>query len=255
MDHVTGGATSSVNQTMESPLVSPAISNHDITWRDVLHEERLKEYFQNLHRFVATERAAEKPIYPPSSEVFAALRYTPLASVRVVILGQDPYHGSGQAHGLCFSVRPGTPFPPSLQNIFKELRADLGVPMPQTGCLLPWARQGVLLLNAVLTVEEGKPGSHANRGWERFTDKVIEAVVTHRTGVVFLLWGSYAQKKATHIASSTHTHHILTAPHPSPLSAHRGFFGCRHFSEVNRILVGQGGERVDWAAVGDCEHR
>ncbi len=254
MEHGIGGAASSVDETMGAPLESQVISGHDITWRDVLHEERSKEYFQNLQRFVATERSAGKPIYPPCSEVFSALRHTPLASVRVVILGQDPYHGPGQAHGLCFSVRPGTPFPPSLQNIFKELRADVGVPTPQTGCLLPWAHQGVLLLNAVLTVEEGKPGSHANKGWEHFTDKVIEAVVTHRTGVVFLLWGSYAQKKATHIATSTHTHHILTAPHPSPLSAHRGFLGCRHFSQANRILVAQGGERVDWGAVGEGGH-
>lgn len=217
-----------------------------LTWREVLHEERSKDYFKNLLSFVEAERAAGKRIYPPSGEVFSALVHTPLDKVRVVILGQDPYHGPGQAHGLCFSVKPGVALPPSLQNIFKELRADIGIPAPTNGCLIPWAQQGVLLLNAVLTVEEGKAGSHANRGWEQFTDRVVEAVLTHRSAVVFLLWGSYAQRKADHIATKGGDHLMLRAPHPSPLSAHRGFFGCRHFSQVNAHLVARSEEGIDW---------
>lgn len=234
---------------MEQNVVSQRegrIEPHALTWRDVLHEERSKDYFKSLLSFVDAERAAGKRVYPPSNEVFSALVHTPLDKVRVVILGQDPYHGPGQAHGLCFSVKPGVALPPSLQNIFKELRADLGIPAPTNGCLLPWAHQGVLLLNAVLTVEEGKPGSHANRGWEQFTDRVIEAVLTHRSGVVFLLWGSYAQRKADHIANKGGDHLTLRAPHPSPLSAHRGFLGCRHFSRVNAHLVARGEEGIDW---------
>lgn len=217
-----------------------------LTWRDVLHEERSKDYFKNLLSFVEAERTTGKRVYPPSAQVFSALTHTPLDQVRVVILGQDPYHGPGQAHGLCFSVQPSIPLPPSLQNIFKELRADLGISAPTNGCLIPWARQGVLLLNAVLTVEEGKPGSHANRGWEHFTDRVVEAVLTHRSGVVFLLWGSYAQRKADHIATKGGDHLMLRAPHPSPLSAHRGFFGCRHFSQVNAFLISRGVRPIDW---------
>jgi uracil-DNA glycosylase len=216
------------------------------TWRDALHGEREKAYFRELLEFVDEERAAGNRIYPSKDQVFAALSHTPLERVRVVILGQDPYHGPGQAHGLCFSVQPGVPFPPSLNNIFKELRADIGLSIPASGCLVPWAHQGVLLLNAVLTVEEGKPNSHANKGWEKFTDKVIEAVVQHRSGVVFLLWGAYAQRKGEQIIKSQKDHLILKAPHPSPLSASRGFFGCRHFSKSNEFLVARGGEAIDW---------
>lgn len=170
---------------------------------------------------------------------------TPLSAVRVVILGQDPYHGPGQAHGLSFSVRPGVPFPPSLQNIFKELNQDLKIPLPSHGCLEKWAKQGVLLLNASLSVENGKPLSHAKIGWDRFTDTVISKINEYREGVVFLLWGSFAQQKAQLIDATRH--HILKAPHPSPLSAHRGFFGCGHFSKANQILAQQGEREIDWA--------
>jgi len=215
------------------------------SWRDVLQGEKEKDYFKNVMNFVEGERKAGKKIFPPNAHVFSALALTPFDSVRVVIIGQDPYHGEGQAHGLCFSVQPGTPFPPSLQNIFKELRADLGLPIPKQGNLDKWARQGVLLLNAVLTVEEGKAGSHSGKGWEIFTDKVIEELNLRREGVVFLLWGNFAQKKAAQLDGTRHT--IFTAAHPSPLSASRGFFGCKHFSKTNEVLRRQGGREIDWS--------
>ena len=195
--------------------------------------------------FVAAARAGGKTIYPPQKDVFNAFRFTACADVKVVILGQDPYHGPRQAHGLSFSVLPGIPAPPSLVNIYKELSTDIeGFQIPPHGCLQSWAEQGVMLLNTVLTVEAGQAHSHANLGWETFTDAVIAALNRHREGVVFLLWGSHAQKKGQIIDRLRHF--VLTAPHPSPLSAHRGFFGCRHFSETNRLLQEQGKNPIDW---------
>lgn len=197
-----------------------------------------------LRTFLVAEKAAGKRIYPHSRDWFRALELTPLPDVRVVILGQDPYHGPGQAHGLCFSVRPGVPPPPSLVNIYKELRTDLGIAPPRHGYLEAWARQGVLLLNSVLTVEAGRAASHRERGWERFTDTVIRAVAARPEPVVFLLWGSYAQKKAAFVTDSRHL--ALKAPHPSPLSAHTGWFGCRHFSRANAFLESKGRTPIDW---------
>lgn len=198
-----------------------------------------------LADFLRAEKRAGKEIYPPGPEIFAAFDHTPFDAVRVVILGQDPYHGPGQAHGLCFSVRPGVPVPPSLVNIFKEITRDLGIPRPDHGCLTPWADRGVLLLNAVLTVERGQPGSHQGKGWEGFTDAAIEALNREREGIVFLLWGSYAQRKGRLI--DTQRHHVLTAVHPSPLSAHRGFIGCGHFSAANAWLQRAGMAPIDWS--------
>ena len=214
------------------------------TWRSVLRTEAESDYFKNIRGFIKQERESGKTIYPPDEDIFNALHLTPLNKVKVVILGQDPYHGPGQAHGLCFSVKPGIRPPPSLINIFKELSKDLIVSIPKNGCLTKWAEQGVLLLNAVLTVEDGKPGSHAEIGWQKFTDSVINEVNKNLTGVVFLLWGAYAQKKSQAIDSTKH--HILTAPHPSPLSASRGFLGCRHFSKTNELLRLQGDTEIDW---------
>lgn len=198
-----------------------------------------------LAEFLRAEKRAGKIIYPPGSKIFAALDTTPFEQVKVVILGQDPYHGPGQAHGLCFSVPPGVPPPPSLLNIFAELQREPGIPRPDHGCLLPWARQGVLLLNAVLTVERGMAGSHAGKGWEGFTDACIDALNREREGLVFLLWGSYAQQKGKLIDPSRHR--VLKAPHPSPLSAHRGFIGCGHFVRANEYLGHQGKAPIDWA--------
>lgn len=193
---------------------------------------------------VERERAAGKIIYPKNSDIFNALTFTPFEEVNVVIIGQDPYHGRNQAHGLCFSVQPGVPAPPSLVNIFQELESDLGLKRPTHGCLEKWAKQGVLLLNAVLTVEAGQPQSHANLGWETFTDKIIYELNARKQGLVFLLWGSPAQKKCASIDPQRHT--VLRAPHPSPLSAHRGFFGCKHFSQTNAILRSLGKKEIDW---------
>jgi uracil-DNA glycosylase len=214
------------------------------TWEAVLGSEKSKPYFQAALNFVKQERLAGKIIYPPQSEIFNALKFTPFDQVKVVIIGQDPYHGPNQAHGLCFSVRPGIPFPPSLENIFKELHDDLGIPIPHKGCLEKWAKQGVLLLNATLTVEAGKPLSHANAGWETFTDKIIAILNEQRKGLIFLLWGSQAQRKGQGIDPTCH--YILKAPHPSPLSAHRGFFGCRHFSKTNELLRKMNKTEIDW---------
>jgi len=197
-----------------------------------------------LSEFLRAEKRAGKVIYPPGPLIFAALDTTPFDQVRVVILGQDPYHGPGQAHGLCFSVPPGVPPPPSLDNIFKEIQRDLGIARPDHGCLVPWAKQGVLLLNAVLTVERGLAGSHQNKGWEGFTDLCIDALNRERDGLVFLLWGSYAQKKGGLIDRQRHL--VLKAPHPSPLSAHRGFIGCGHFSRANAYLRQRGHAPIDW---------
>jgi uracil-DNA glycosylase len=197
-----------------------------------------------LGEFLRAERRAGKRIFPAGSELFSAFDHTPLAQVKVVILGQDPYHGEGQAHGLCFSVRPGVPVPPSLQNIYKEIRDELGLPIPAHGDLTHWADQGVLLLNSVLSVESAQAASHRGQGWETFTDRVIEVINRERDGVVFLLWGSYAQKKGAII--DRHRHHVLQAPHPSPLSAHRGFFGCGHFRAANEYLQARGQAPIDW---------
>lgn len=220
-------------------------SSAELSWRDVLQSEKQKPYFQELLRFVESERAKGKTIYPKNSDMFSALSLTPFTSVKVVILGQDPYHGPNQAHGLCFSVKPPTPPPPSLRNIFLELESDVGIPRPSHGNLLHWAEQGVLLLNAVLTVEAEKAGSHANKGWETFTDRVIRELNDRREHIVFLLWGSYAQKKAGFVDRARHL--VLEAPHPSPLSAHRGFLGCHHFSKTNNYLKSQGISPIDWS--------
>ncbi len=214
------------------------------TWKTILGDEKQKPYFQAILNFIKTERAAGKIIYPAQEDIFNALKFTPFENVKVVILGQDPYHGPNQAHGLAFSVRPGVPPPPSLQNIFKELQADLGIAKPTHGCLEKWAQQGVLLLNAVLTVEADKPQSHAHIGWQRFTDQVITSLNEHPQGIVFLLWGAYAQQKSQLITNLRHR--TLKAPHPSPLSASRGFLGCRHFSQANQLLQQLGREPIDW---------
>ncbi|WP_085032351.1 uracil-DNA glycosylase [Ensifer aridi] len=214
------------------------------SWKAVLAPEFRHSYMADLKRFLVEERQQGRQIFPRGSEYFRALDLTPLDKVRVVILGQDPYHGDGQAHGLCFSVRPGVRIPPSLINIYKELQEDLGIPTARHGFLESWARQGVLLLNAVLTVERGRAASHQGRGWERFTDAVIRAVNEQEQPLVFMLWGSYAQRKAAFVDRSRHL--VLTAPHPSPLSAHSGFFGCRHFSKANAFLVSKGLDPIDW---------
>jgi uracil-DNA glycosylase len=200
---------------------------------------------QALSAFLRQRRAAGARIYPAARNIFAAFDATPFDAAKVVILGQDPYHGPGQAHGLCFSVQPGTAIPPSLDNMFKELQRDLGIARPDNGCLLPWARQGVLLLNAVLTVEDGRAGAHAGKGWEGFTDHVVETLAREREGLVFLLWGAYAQKKGAVI--DPRRHKVLKAPHPSPLSAHRGFIGCGHYSAANEYLARRGEAPIGWA--------
>jgi uracil-DNA glycosylase len=214
------------------------------SWKAALAGEFAQGYMHDLKGFLQAERAAGKPIFPNGPEYYRALDLTPLDKVRVVILGQDPYHGAGQAHGLCFSVRPGVRIPPSLVNIYKELQSDLGIAPACHGFLEHWAGQGVLLLNSVLTVEEARAASHQGKGWERFTDAVIRVVNEDCEHVVFLLWGSYAQKKAAFVDSSRHL--VLKAPHPSPLSAHNGFFGCRHFSQANNHLVSHGLDAIDW---------
>jgi len=212
-------------------------------WNPVLRDEFDKAYWPRLMQFVAEERAAFD-VYPPHDEVFAALHLTALADVKVIILGQDPYHGAGQAHGLCFSVREGVRTPPSLQNIHKELHADLDVPIPDHGNLEPWAHQGVLLLNTTLTVRAGEAASHQRRGWETFTDEVISAVNEKEDPVVFILWGASARKKRSII--HRHRHAVIESPHPSPLSAHKGFFGTKPFSRANAALVDAGRAPVDW---------
>lgn len=216
-----------------------------LTWHDVLAQEKQQPYFVQTLEFVGKARADGKVIYPPQKDVFNAFRYTEFNQVKVVILGQDPYHGPNQAHGLSFSVRPGIPAPPSLMNMYKELANDIpGFTIPQHGCLQSWAEQGVLLLNTVLTVEAGQAHSHANLGWETFTDRVISVLNEKREGIVFLLWGSHAQKKGNII--DTQRHHVLKSPHPSPLSAHRGFLGCHHFSKTNQLLTQKGQSPIDW---------
>ena len=217
------------------------------SWRKVLAPVLQADCTARLERFLAAEEDAGKTLFPPGDQRFAALELTPLDAVKVVILGQDPYHGAGQAHGLSFSVRPGIKVPPSLRNIYKELEADLGLPRPDHGNLAAWARQGVLLLNASLSVEEGRAGSHAGQGWEPITDAIVRAVADKAEPCVFLLWGSHAKKKALAVPGLLHSHHlVLTAPHPSPLSAHAGFLGCRHFSKANAFLEEHGRGAIDW---------
>ncbi len=212
-------------------------------WDGLLADELQKPYFQNILAFLNKEYRRTQ-CYPPPQQVFRALRATPYGKVRAVILGQDPYHGPGQAHGLCFSVNAGVPLPPSLENIFAELHADLGCPAPQSGDLSGWAEQGVLLLNTILTVQRGRPMSHAGIGWQTFTDRVIELLNAREKPIVFLLWGSPARAKKTLLTNPAHL--ILEAPHPSPLSAGRGFFGCRHFSKANAFLQAHGETPIDW---------
>ena len=215
------------------------------SWKARVGDYLRRPEMQELAAFLRQRKTAGARIYPAGAEIFAALDATPFDQVKVVILGQDPYHGPGQAHGLCFSVQPGVPVPPSLEKIFKELARDLGLPRPAHGCLRHWAQQGVLLLNSVLTVEDGRAGAHAGKGWEGFTDHVVDVLNREREGLVFLLWGSYAQKKGAMI--DARRHRVLRAPHPSPLSAHRGFLGCGHFSAANEYLVRHGQAPIDWS--------
>ncbi|MFO8054117.1 MAG: uracil-DNA glycosylase [Bacteroidales bacterium] len=218
----------------------------EASWKAMLAGEFEKEYFQQLKAFVIRERQKHR-VYPPGGEIFSAFNTTPFDKVKVIILGQDPYHGPGQAHGLCFSVPQGIPFPPSLRNIFKELRLEFGTGLPANGDLNSWAEQGVFLLNATLTVRARQAGSHQGKGWETFTNAVISCLSTYRSNLVFLLWGSFARAKKNLINPTKH--HILEAPHPSPLSAHKGFFGCNHFIKTNEILEKQGQKPINWSTV------
>ena len=212
-------------------------------WKEALKEEFEKDYFGKLTDFVKAEYST-KQIFPAGSQIFNAFDQCPFDKVKVVIIGQDPYHGPGQAHGLCFSVNDGVPFPPSLLNIFKEIERDLGIPYPQSGNLTRWAQQGVLLLNATLTVEAHKAGSHQGKGWETFTDAAIRKLATEKQNIVFMLWGSYAQQKGAMIDASKHL--VLKSVHPSPLSAYRGFIGCGHFSHANQFLEAKGLDKINW---------
>ena len=212
-------------------------------WDNILADEFGKEYYLKIRQFLKEEYSTRR-IYPHMNDIFNALKYTSFKDTKVVIIGQDPYHGPGQAHGLCFSVKEGVQFPPSLRNIFKELASDVGKEIPKSGELTHWAKQGVLLLNAVLTVREGEPTSHSKIGWETFTDRVISELNKKETPVVFLLWGAYAQKKAEIITNPIHKK--LMSVHPSPLSASRGFFGCKHFSKTNDLLIKSGLEPIKW---------
>jgi len=215
------------------------------SWKKLLQQEFDKPYFQQIPLHLKTEKSQGKVIYPPGSLIFNAFNTTPPDKIKVVIIGQDPYHGPNQAHGLCFSVQQGVPPPPSLVNIFKELHEDTGVPIPRHGDLSNWARQGVFLLNASLTVRAGEPMSHSKIGWTNFTDTVIKTISDHSKHVVFLLWGKFAQDKKVLIDESKH--HVLKAAHPSPLSAYAGFFGCRHFSKANTYLMSKGIDPIDWS--------
>ncbi len=232
----------------QSMSESQASSNRQIqledSWKSRLEPEFQQSYMSELREFLLSRKRAGVVIYPPGNKIFNALNSTAFEQVKVVILGQDPYHGPGQAHGLCFSVRLGVPTPPSLINIFKELESDLGVSTPDHGNLQSWASQGVLLLNSVLTVERGNAGAHQGKGWEQFTDHIVRLLNAGRDGLVFMLWGSYALKKGAVIDRERHC--VLIAPHPSPLSAHRGFFGCRHFSKANEYFQQQDLEQLDW---------
>lgn len=225
-----------------APLLDPRI---EPSWKAALESEFAQPYMGELKRFLQAERAAGHAFFPAGTDIFRAFELTPFDRVRVVVIGQDPYHGPGQAHGLSFSVPRGVPLPPSLVNIFKELATDLGVPRPAHGNLESWAQQGVLLLNATLTVRAHAAASHQGQGWERFTDAVVAALNEKRQGLVFLLWGRHAKAKGANI--DRRRHHVLAAAHPSPLSASKGFFGCRHFSKVNEVLLARGEAPIDWA--------
>lgn len=231
--------------TTEATPSSTSTIKLEPTWKAVLEDVFTTPNMQALKKFLMAEKAAGKIIYPRGSLIFNAMNSTPFDQVKVVILGQDPYHGPGQAHGLCFSVPEGVAPPPSLVNIFKEIEQDLGIKLPKHGCLQSWANQGVLLLNSVLTVERHKAASHKGRGWEQFTDTIISTLNQQRKNLVFLLWGSYAQQKGKFIDRERHL--VLTSPHPSPLSAHRGFFGNRHFSKTNAYLQKNGIEPISWS--------
>jgi len=220
--------------------INPVIED---SWKEILKNEFLSPYFAELKTFLVDEKK-KYVVYPPGSSIFSAFDHTPFDKVKVVIIGQDPYHGKGQANGLCFSVADSIKIPPSLVNIFKELNSDLGIPLPVSGNLEKWARQGILLLNATLTVRANQAGSHQNKGWEIFTDNVIRALSEKREGLIFILWGAFAQAKEKLIDLSKH--HILKAAHPSPFSAYNGFFGCKHFSKTNELLVQMGKEPIDW---------
>ncbi len=222
-------------------VVNPVIEE---SWKDRLKDEFHASYFTDLKSFLTNEKQQGKTIYPPGKKIFSAFDYTPFEKVKVVILGQDPYHGTGQAHGLSFSVPDGVSPPPSLVNVFKELRDDLGIPVPKKGNLEKWARQGVLLLNATLTVQANTAGSHQGKGWEQFTDAVIKKISEEKHGVIFLLWGKFAQSKEKLVDTSKHV--VLKAAHPSPLAG-GAFFGCKHFSKTNELLKQQGLESIDWA--------
>ena len=239
-------------QSVEAPLdkvgaenmVANAMKALPSSWQPYLGEELEKDYMHELCAYLVSEKQAGKIIYPPMPQLFNAFKLTPFEQVKVVILGQDPYHGPGQAHGLCFSVQTGVRPPPSLKNIFKEINAELGIEFAANGCLTPWAEQGVLLLNSVLTVEQNNAGSHRGKGWETFTDRAIRVLNEQYQGLVFLLWGKYAQDKASVIDRDRHQ--VLMSPHPSPFSAHRGFLGNGHFVEANGYLQSQGKKPIDW---------
>lgn len=235
------------SQTTTPDLFKPTFEL-EASWQKILREELHSPYLAELAAFIEAERAGSVPVYPPEELVFNAFSKTPFKDVKVVILGQDPYHGPGQAMGLSFSVPRGVAFPPSLKNIFKELKTDIGIESPTHGCLSEWAEQGVLMLNAMLTVRQSSPLSHQKKGWERFTDAVIKKLFERETPVVFLLWGKYAQDKCIHLSqgSDQQRHLLLKAPHPSPFSAHQGFLGCRHFSKANDFLIEHGIKPIDW---------
>jgi uracil-DNA glycosylase len=230
-----------MNPSARPITITPRISE---SWKIQLEQEFRAPYFVRLKEFLIQEKEAGKVIYPPGKSIFRAFENTPFEDVKVVILGQDPYHGQGQANGLCFSVSAGVSLPPSLKNIFRELQDDLGIPIPQNGNLDKWAGQGVLLLNATLTVRAGEAGSHQNQGWEQFTDAIIRLLSEKKEGLVFMLWGRFAQAKEGLI--DCNKHHLLKAAHPSPFSAHSGFLGCRHFSKANQLLISSGKKPVDW---------
>lgn len=217
--------------------------NIEPSWKELLGDQFEQEYFKSLVKFVKEEYQNHR-VYPPGSQIFNAFDFCPASETRVVIIGQDPYHGHGQANGLCFSVNEGIPMPPSLLNIFKELKSDLNKDIPPHGSLERWAHQGVLLLNATLTVKASQPGSHQKKGWEQFTDAVIQQLSKSLKGIVFILWGAYAQRKGEVIDASRH--HIIQSPHPSPFAAHRGFFGSRPFSKTNEFLISEGKEPINW---------
>lgn len=223
---------------------APATVQMESSWKQALAAEFAAPYMAELKKFLQQEKQLGKVVYPKGTDIFSAFNYTPLSKVRVVILGQDPYHGPQQAHGMCFSVLPGIKPPPSLVNIYKELQADLNITPVKHGYLLPWAKQGVLLLNSVLTVEQNKPESHKNKGWEKFTDQVIQILNAQQKQIIFVLWGSYAQQKGQFIDPQKHV--VLKAAHPSPFSAYRGFLGCKHFSQINQILVAGGSAPINW---------